>query len=198
MRTVLVLCLAVGGMACAWAQGSDAAAERARIEAVRTQKSAELDAEDAACLSRFAVTDCQNAVGQRRRQMLSELKRQEDSLNAVQRQQKGVEQLQRVENKAADDARRREEARANAEKTEPQDRHKALEDKRKAHQQQGQSATQRVPSNKTTSVLDAATVEKNRAAYADKLNALEKRRQERDQRVLDHGRGGPPLPAASR
>ena len=167
-------------------------AERARIDAIRQQKTVELDAEDAACLSRFAVTDCQSKVGTRRRQMLADLKRQEARLNAIERRQKVAEQAQKMQDKAAEAAQRERDMLVGTEKTSEEERQKSLNEKVLSHQNQAKPG--KGPSTKSTSVLDAATVEKNRAAYQDKLKALEKRRRERDKRLQDHGAGGPPLP----
>lgn len=183
-----------------WGQGdtglmvSGNPAERARIESLRQQKTAELDAEDAACLSRFAVTDCQNQVGVRRRQMLSDLKRQEAVLNAAERKQRGTEQLERAELKAADNVQRQLEAQANTDKQALQTREQAQQDKQRAHQLRAQPARNQDPTAKSGTELDAKTVEKNREAFLEKQQALEKRRQERDQRLLDHGKGAAPLP----
>lgn len=197
LRKVIALLL-LPLASCAWGQGDagqtlpDAGLERARIDAIRQQKTLELDAEDAACFSRFAVTDCQSKVGTRRRQMLSDLKRQEAKLTDAERQQKGAEQLQKSQDKAAESAQRELDAQAETPKTTEEERLKNQHEKVLNHEDQAKPG--KAPSTKSTSALDPATVEKNRAAYQDKLKALEKRRQERDKRLLEHGPGGPPLP----
>ena len=168
--------------------------ERARIDSTRQQKTTELDAEALAWLSKFAVTDCQNKVSTRRRQMLSDLKRQEASLNALERRQKSLEQLQRGEEKAADRAARQLELQTGLDHTAQSDRKKAQDEKILNHQQQARPAGSPPPAGKSTSVLDPKDVEANREAYAEKQKALEKRRKERDQRLLDKGAGSPPLP----
>jgi len=173
---------------------ADAGAQRARIDNIRQQRSAELDKEDAVCLTRFAATDCQNQVGVRRRQMLGDLKRQETSLNAVERQQRRAEQLLRTEQKAADSVQRQLEAKAAAEKNQSNDRQKTSDDKQRAHQQQAQPNGSNAPVAKSNRIPDAKVVQENREAYLEKQRALEERRQERDQRLLDHGKGAAPLP----
>lgn len=170
--------------------------ERARIENTRQQKTAELDAEESACLSKFAVTDCQNKVGARRRQMLSDLKRQEANLNTLERRQKGLDQLQRGEEKAADQAARQMELQAGPDRTSQSDRKKAQDEKILRHQQQANPAGSQPPAGKLTSTLDPKEVEANREAYAEKQKALDKRRKDREQRLLDKGVGSPPLPVA--
>lgn len=172
----------------------DTKAQHASIEQLRRQKSAEFDKENAACASRFAVVDCQNDVGLRRRQMLAELKLQDAKLHAMERQQKRQEQLLRTEQKMQDSAQRQKEARAAAEENQAIDRQKILDDKRGIHREQAQRVRGNVPVEKSSPIQDAAAIQKNREAYLDKQKALEKRRQERDQRLLDHGKAAAPLP----
>lgn len=196
---VLAVCL----LACpAWSQPDASSStgklesERTRIDNTRQQVTAELDAEALACLSKFTVTDCQNKVSARRRQLLSDLKRQEAGLNALERRQKGLEQLQRGEEKAADRAARRQELQTGPNGTLQSDKKKAQEEKTLNHQQQANPVGSQPPSGKSTSALDPGEVEANREAYAEKQKALEKRRKDRDQRLLDKGAGSAPLPTA--
>ncbi len=172
----------------------DAAEQRIRINSLRQQKSAELDREEAACLSRFAVTDCQNQVGVRRREMLTDLKRQESSLNAVERLQKNSEKLLHAEQKAAESVQRQQEAMTAADNPQTADRQKTLDGRLHTHQQKAQPTVGKAPVAKPRNMLEPKVVEKNREAFVEKQKALEKRRQERDQRLLDHGKGAPALP----
>ena len=201
MKPLQMCVLAAWLLACpAWSQQDappdrvNPESERTRIGNMRQQKTAELDAEALACLSRFAVTDCQNKVSARQRQMLSDLKRQEASLNALERRQKGLEQLQRGEEKAADRAARQLEVQTGLDHASQSDKKKAQDEKILNHQQQAKPAGSPLPAGKSTSVLDPREVEANREAYAEKQKALEKRRIEREQRLLDKGAGSPPLP----
>ncbi len=202
MKPLQICALAIWLTACpVWCQTEASSgkatleAERQRIDSTRQQKTAELDAEELACLSKFAVTDCQNRVSARRRQLLSDLKRQEASLNALERRQKGLEQLQRGEEKAADRAARELELQTGSERTEQSDKQKAQEEKVRNHRQQANPAGGSPPAGKSTSTLDPKEVEANREAYAEKQKALEKRRKDREQRLLDHGPGSQPLPS---
>lgn len=169
--------------------------ELQRIGNTRDQKTAELDAQDAACLKRFAVTDCQNKVAAQRRQMLADLKRQESTVKDAQRRQKAAEQVQRSAEKAAEKARHEAELQSGEKGESDSDRQKAQDEKVQSHRQQAKPAAPKTSSPKLASGLDAKAQAKNRAAYQEKMQAAEKRRQERDQRVRDHGTGGPPLPA---
>lgn len=203
MKTLWKFTLA--GMLCAasaWGQ-EDAAAqvsgveqERQRIDSVRQQKTAELDAQEAACLSKFAVTDCQNKVSVRRRQMLADLKRQEARLNDLQRRQKAAEQVQRTQDKAKESAQRQAELQSAPPGETQADRQKMQDEKVWNHQQQAIQGQGKASGPKTASGPDAATAEKNRAAYLEKQKAAEKRRRDREQKLLDHAKDGPPLPVA--
>ena len=170
--------------------------ERLRIDTTRQKIIAELDVEDSACSAKFAVTDCQNKVSARRRQLLSDLKRQETSLDALERRQKGLEQLQRGEEKAADRATRQLELQTGSNRSLQSDKKKAQDEKILNHQQPPRPVGSQPPVGKSTSALDPKAVEANREAYAEKQKALEKRRKDRDQRLLDKGTGSPPLPVA--
>lgn len=168
--------------------------ELQRIGSVRQQKTAALDAEEAACFNKFAVTDCQSKVAARRRQLLTELKRQESVVKDAQRQQKAADQLLRSADKAAESARKAAELR-DGERTEPQaDRQKAQDEKVLSHRQQARPTEPRASMPKLASGLDAETQARNRAAYQEKQQAAEKRRKDRQQRLIDHGKGAPPLP----
>lgn len=202
MRRWMVALWLIGAYVVAWSQGDPvpaegaAQAERARIESLREKKTLELDAQDAACLSKFAVTDCQNQVGVRRRQMLSELKAREAALNGVERRQKGDDQLKQGQAKEAENRQRQLDSQATAEKLVLEDRQKTQRDKQRAHQQQAQPVGGKAAAVKSGPLVDAQTVQKNREAYLEKQTALEKRRKDRDQRVMDAGKAGPPLPLA--
>jgi len=175
---------------------SNVESERARIDNTRQQKTAELDAESLGCLTKFAVTDCQNKVSARRRQMLSDLKLQEANLNALERRKKGLEQLQRSADKAADSAAGQLELQTRLD-SRSEDTKKAVQaEKVLNHQKQANPVGSPMPVSKATSTLDPKELEANRAAYAEKQKALEKRQKDRDQRLLDHGATGPALPVS--
>ena len=199
---VLALVLSLVGVA-GWSQeGANPAAEsvsdhyaveRQRVEALRDEKNRVFDAQERACASKFAVTDCENTIKAQRREMLADLKRQEVKINDAQRKEKAAEQLRRDADKAADNAQREADLQAQTGhgKTE-EERQKEQDEKVLNHKKQTHAPEVKAP--KTSSAPDAKTAEKNRAAYADKLKELERRRQERDKTVQQHGTSGPPLP----
>jgi hypothetical protein len=168
--------------------------ERQLIEAARKAKMADLATQDAACLSRFAVTDCQNQVGKQRRAMLADLKRQEAHLNEVDRRQKGAEQIQSGQNKAIEKTRRQSEAQVSLDSATQEERQSAMDEKLLNHKRQAKTSAPATPARKGSSGPDAVTIESNRAAFAEKQNAAERRRLDREKRLLDKASGSMPLP----
>ena len=77
-----------------------------------------------------------------------------------------------------------------------QDRQKAQDIKQRAHQRPPRPVGSKAGALKPDSVVNDKTAEKNRHAYLEKQKALEKRRSERDQRLIDAGNGVQPLPFA--
>lgn len=82
-------------------QEASVAAERVRIQSERRQLQSHFARDEAACYQRFAVNDCLIALRAKRREALSDLRRQEVSLNDVERKSRGAAQVQRVQDKVA-------------------------------------------------------------------------------------------------
>jgi hypothetical protein len=197
---LIVLTLTVCAASALGAPGNEKAVaddidlQRQRIDAARKERMAELAAQDAACLSRFAVADCQNKVGVRRRELLADLKRQETRLDAVDRRQKGADQLQRSLDKASDRAQRQSEMLANQPAETLEERLRAQNEKVLNHKSQARTVAPSTAVNKLPSGLDAASIESNRAAFSEKQRAAEQRRLDREKRLLDKAGGSTPLP----
>jgi hypothetical protein len=189
-RFSLLVVLAL--LVCA-ASAEDRDQQLQRIDVVRKEKLAELAAQDAACLSRFATTDCLNLVGVRRREMLADLKRQEARLNEVDRRQRGEDQLRSTQEKASDRSQRQSEVSA-LQPEAPGERQRAQNEKVLNHKSQAKSVVPSVAVNKTASGLDTASIESNRAAFTEKQRAAEQRRQDREKRLREKNTGSPPLP----
>jgi hypothetical protein len=62
------------------------------------------------------------------------------------------------------------------------------------HKSQARPVVPVAPVNKLPSGLDAATIDSNRAAYAEKQRALEQRRLDREKRLLEKAGGSAALP----
>ncbi len=75
--------------------------ERQRIEQERKLAHAEYDAKRVQCYQRLAVTVCANAARDERNKKLSDLKRQETTLNDVQRKRRAAERLDAMEKRTA-------------------------------------------------------------------------------------------------
>jgi hypothetical protein len=166
--------------------------QRQRIDAARKEKMTEFTAQDAACLSRFAVTDCQNKVGVRRREMLTDLRRQEARLNELDRRQKGESQVLRSQHNAFDKAQRQSQSQVTSDGNSPQKGQRGLDEKERNHKIPINARNS--PINRTASGMDAASIERNRQLHAEKQRAAEHRRLDREKRVLNRGGGSTPLP----
>lgn len=80
--------------------------ERLRIQNSRAQVQAEAQQANAACLQKFAVSDCLREVRAKSRLMLDELRRQEVILNDLERRAKAIEALNKIEEKSLGGAKR--------------------------------------------------------------------------------------------
>ncbi|APW43076.1 hypothetical protein [Rhodoferax saidenbachensis] len=185
----------------AWAQ-EDAfqglpsmAQERARIDTLRRQQTAEFNAQERACQDRFAVVRCTNDVNARRRAMQSELKRQEASLHDAERRQRGAEQLKRTEEKAVENAQRLSGMEPSGGSMTEEDRRKAQEDKVRQHAKPPATAASATPVEKSGG-LEAGTAAANRADYVRKQEAALQRKKDREKRLQEKGASTAPLPAA--
>lgn len=184
-----------------WAQPAseqrviEQAKQHERIRTLRQERTAELDAQELACTAKFAVTDCQNNVNARRREMQADLKRQELLLNESERKQKAADQLGRSRERAADWSSQQADAQSRPRGSTLEQRQKDLDEKRLDHQRKvkpvSAAANVRQP---TTAKTPEAELE-NRQVYAEKQRAAEQRRLERDKRLREKASGGAaPLP----
>jgi colicin import membrane protein len=76
-------------------------AERARLKAQRSKVEAEFAAQERACYSKFAVTDCLEAARAKRRDAVSDLHRQEIALNDMARKRNAAERRHSIDEKNA-------------------------------------------------------------------------------------------------
>jgi hypothetical protein len=77
------------------------AAERARLKQAREKAEAQYGAEEKACYGKFAVNDCLAAARAKRREALSDLRRQEIALNDAERKRKAAERQRSIEERNA-------------------------------------------------------------------------------------------------
>jgi colicin import membrane protein len=75
--------------------------ERERINQERQRANVAYDAAKVACYQRFQVTNCLSQVRSQHNGQMSDLKRQEISLNDLQRKRRGAEQLRKMEEKTS-------------------------------------------------------------------------------------------------
>ena len=79
------------------APGPEAQAERARIAAERSQAEARFAAQEVACYQKFAVNDCLNAAKSQRRERLSDLRRQDLTLNEAERKRRASDRVRSID-----------------------------------------------------------------------------------------------------
>jgi hypothetical protein len=159
----------------------DVSAQRRLISESMRQQNERFDNEVRVCSQKFAVTGCVNAVESHRRAAIAELRRQDADLNALERQRRTQDQVKRLEEKARDRARQDAElASVSHQESKTSAEHLAAE--------QGQLAVSAQVSEpgakalKPSPAIDAQQVQKNRAQADRKLEALRKRRLDRDKR----------------
>lgn len=80
-------------------EGLRVSAERQRIAVERAEANARFERDKTACYQRFSVNDCIVEARARRRDVVSDLRRQELVLNDLERRRRAGEQLQRIEDK---------------------------------------------------------------------------------------------------
>jgi hypothetical protein len=97
----LFACFALAACA-AHAQGQDPAidAERKRLQEERAKVEAEYKADEKACYAKFAVNNCLDKAKAKRREAVSDLRRQEISLNDAERKRKAAERERSIEDRA--------------------------------------------------------------------------------------------------
>jgi glucan-binding YG repeat protein len=161
---------------------------RAAIEAQRTQKTREWDNLERECYGKFAVNDCIKKVQQQRIRGLAEFKRQLEVLDSSARMQRATEQLQKLEQKKREQQQREEESAASVPSI-------------PAPSQQKQSKTPNTPASARTpkspsTALQPGQTRANQQAYEQKLQDAEKRKAERDKRLLERDPNAKRLPAA--
>lgn len=189
--------------ATAWAQDTAApvvtadAAEFQRIEATRARETAAMDAQEAACYQRCAVSSCLTEVQSRRRAMLANLRQQEAVLHEREFAERGAEQRRLSQQKVLERQQKEEELRASHAEAERADKLQAQKDKQaehaaKAQQPQAPSAGAATPQPTGPTAAEQAA---KRDSYARKLADAEKKRQEIAKRLADKaGKGAAPLP----
>jgi colicin import membrane protein len=103
MKRILALAalLAVGVAAHAQQEDASVAAERARLHEERTKVEAAYKVEEKACYGKFAVNDCLAKARAKRREAVSDLRRQEIALNDAERKRKAAERQRSIDERNA-------------------------------------------------------------------------------------------------
>jgi hypothetical protein len=199
MRRALACCLCLVGLT-AWAQAvpaplaAEAASEAERIESTRTTQAAALDAEEAACYQRFAVSGCLNDVRSKRRAMQAALRRQEAALHEREFAERAAEQRARNQKKREEREQSEQELRRGNGDSDRAEKLQAQQDKLTRHlapRQQPQASNPVAPQATGPTPAEQAA---NRASFARKQAEADKKRQEIAQRATGKASAPRPLP----
>jgi len=160
------------------------ATERVRINNVRQQANTKFEAEQRECQTTFTVTSCLRDVDTRRIALMSDLKRQEVLLNDAERLEKAISKKKDLEERQA------QRLAAEAENTGSQgpslsQRKQEQQEKLLQHQKKAMPAESNSTAPQSGQVQDPEILKTNRAAHANKLQAAQQRRAERDKRLRE-------------
>jgi hypothetical protein len=101
MKRLVLLSLLFAVAAHAQDEDASVTAERARLKQEHQKADAVYLAEEKACYGKFAVNDCIARAKARRREVVSDLRRQEIALNDAERKRKAAERKRELDEKAA-------------------------------------------------------------------------------------------------
>jgi hypothetical protein len=177
---LVIACSAVGQSAIPEA----AAQERLRIEVERKQVDADFEIQQRECQTKFAATPCAHDAQMRRIEAMAGLKRRELSLNNAARAEESAAKQRSIDEKQAQREASTTAARAAAQQTHGA-RQQAQQDKLQQHISGSNTLEDRATVQKEVTPVQAGRLEKNRAQHASKLQAAEKRKLQRDQRLAE-------------
>jgi colicin import membrane protein len=166
--------------------------EQQRIDLQKQQAGDAFDVLEQACAGRFAVNDCLKEVKRQRIGRMAELKRDQVALNNAQRKQRGIAQEARIADKVTERAELEKENAVAHPLGAGEVRQREQAEKQRAHSEQAATALPDQP-NREPSGLTSAQENENKAAYLQKLQEAEKKRQERAKRLSEKG-SAKPLP----
>ncbi|TAH11537.1 MAG: hypothetical protein EAZ11_08955 [Curvibacter sp.] len=185
---LLVVCLTLQS---AGAQtDASAQAQRERIAAERGLAEAKFQQEEQACHNRFAVQACVDQITSQRRALERGLKAQEAALNATDRSLRAQEQLQRIAAKEREHQERTAEQAGHV----AADRLQVQQEKQQKHRNAAQAPVNNAASRPSPSAPTDAEKALQRKAHAEKLQAAQERRKERDKRLRESTEKSPALP----
>ena len=190
MRRAVLALLGIGLLPMGWSQPvpndpiqglPSLSQERQRIATTRAQETERFDALDAECRKRFAVNDCLQKTQSQRRAVMSDLQRQDASLDDSERLKRGADQVHRTEQKALEHQQKEQEvANARAENLAAQaDKQRELDDKRAAHKNIAANASAGASSTpRSTSSLTPEQRSANRANLETRQAQAQQHRQD--------------------
>jgi colicin import membrane protein len=178
-----------------WTHGLSAQPASDRLSEIQMEReswSTALDQQEAACSTRFAVTDCVNAVRKRRRELLVPLQQEENQLHLLERRKRNIERQPVQQNAPA--SLSTPQAPLDKVAIESQQAAKRIAEKTKNHQAQAQERASMSATVRSHVSAEARDADANREAFAKKAAASLKRQQDRDEKLRNRPAPPNPLP----
>jgi colicin import membrane protein len=166
--------------------------EQQRIDLQKQQAGDAFDVLEQACAGRFAVNDCVKEVKRQRIARMAALKRDQVALNNAQRKHRAIAQEARIADKATERTELEKENAATHPLGTAEVRQREQAEKQHAHSAKAATTAPDQPNREPSRLTSAEEVE-NKAAYLQKLQEAEKKRQERAKRLSEKG-SAKPLP----
>jgi colicin import membrane protein len=192
--TVLLL-LALLPAAVGAQDAKEIAAERERIAAERNRVDAEFLSQQKACYQRFAVTGCIETARSKRRDVMSDLRRQEIGLNDLERKQLTAERLRELDEKEAQQRRTQEERRAKGLEEQASRDQRAADKAAKAAQAASAAQTRSASAEpKRSTAGEGPDVAENQRRHDQRLEDAREHREKVEERAAKSGKAVKPLP----
>lgn len=170
----------------------DVASAYQQIEAERAREAEQFTVQEAACYQRFAVNDCLKQLQSKHLEVSAELKRRETLLHSAERARQGAEQLKRTQQKVQESQQVSDQAQEGAVRA--QEKLKEQQEKQAAHSAPRGAKSTATPASSPPPGVSAKEQASNRAHYAAKLAAAEKKRKDVAKRRKD-SQSDQPVPA---
>lgn len=194
----LLLALALLPLAVAAQDAKEIAVERKRIADERSRVEAEFLAGQKACYQHFAVTGCMNVEKAKRREVMSDLRRQEIGLNDLERKQRTAERLRQLDDKEAQQRREQDERRVTGPDKQAARDERGAEKTQKAAQAassaQARSAAKATKDSKREPAKAGPDTADNQQRYDQRIEEARDHRAKVEQRAAQSGKTPRPLP----
>jgi colicin import membrane protein len=189
-----VLLLALLPLAALAQDAQEIGVERERIAAERRRIEAELLADEKACYQKFAVTGCIEEARAKRRQVVSDLRRQEIGLNDLERKQRTAERLRELEDKETRQREQQQERSAKGLDKQADRDQRGAEKAAKAQQAASSARARPAPGEPKRLAGEAPDVGASQERYDQRLEDARQHREQVEKRAAQSTKTPKPLP----